>query len=72
MQQNQQIATQAVRDVSLVGDESFDTLIGNLKNTLLNAVDVAVLMGRKRIYRILMEKNLRGVRCGRTIACGVG
>ena len=68
MQQKQQIAT--VRDVCLVGDQSFDTLIG--KDTWLKAVDIALLMGRKEIYYILRKKDLRGVRCGRTIACGVG
>jgi len=38
----------------------------------LKAVDIATLMKRQEILKILRAKQLTGVRCGRTIACGVG
>jgi hypothetical protein len=51
-------------------NQSLDTLIG--KDTRLKAVDIAFVMVQQEILEILRGKMLTGVRCGRTIACGVG
>ena len=47
-----------------------NTLIG--RDTQLRAVDIADVMDKQKIAGILRRKGLTGVRCGRTIACGVG
>ena len=47
-----------------------DTWIGRKRE--LRAMDIANVMGKQEIAGILRGKGLTGVRCGRTIACGVG
>ena len=44
-----------------------DTLIG--RNTSLKAMDIAIVMRMQKIYDILSEKRLTGVRFGRTTTC---